>query len=325
MKKLLSIALVSVLAFTLVFSGCSKETNEPKPEEKTVLIPEEPGTPAGKMDISIKESKEARIATFGNYPQTLVEDEKVIDGLNALSESDADAATGYYTYDDNQYGKVATVTKDPMTGEETTVYDWFLVEPITWTVLDESDGKILLISENVLDAKQYNEKNEAITWGVSSIRNWLNGLGDFKTKTSFYNSAFSAEEQKLIVTQDVTNDANPQYNTAGGENTKDRVSFFSIADLEKADTWSEEIFAETDGRACKGTDYAHYNGAGQYNTYILKSSSWWWLRGSGVTENFAANVDEFGKTVVAGYNASYGGIGVRPVIVLNAEYVNAVS
>ena len=325
MKKLLSIALVSVLAFTLVLSGCSKEPAETTPEPKTVETPEEPGTPAGKMDISFTDSEGVKIATFGNYPKTHVEETSVIDGLNALSESDADATTGYYTYDGEQYGRVVTVTVDPLTGEETTEYDWFLVEPITWTVLDESDGKILLISENVLDAKQYNEKNENITWGVSTIRNWLNGLGDYKTETSFYNSAFSAEEQKIILTQDVTNDANPQYDTAGGENTKDRVTFFSIADLENADTWSEDIFAEVENRACPGTDYAHFNGSGEYKTYLLESSSWWWLRGAGVTENFAVNVDEFGKTVTAGYNASYNGIGVRPVIVLNAECVNEVS
>ena len=325
MKKLLSIAFASVLAFALLFSGCSNEPAETKPEPKTVQTPSEPGTPDGKMDVSIVESKESKIATFGNYPKTHVKDTDVIDGLNALSDADADATTGYYTYKDKQYGRFATETVNPLTGEKTVTYDWFLVEPITWLVLDSADGKLLLISENVLDAKQYNEKSEEITWGVSSIRNWLNGLGDFATKTSFYNSAFSSEEQKLIVTQDITSAANPQYGTAGGENTKDRVSFFGIADLEKADSWSESIFKEVANRACRGTDYAHYCGSGEYSTYLLKSSSWWWLRDSGVTSDSAANVDEFGKTVSAGYKVSYNGIGVRPVIVLNAEYINQVS
>lgn len=326
MKKLLSIAFVSVLAVTLLFSGCDKEpTVEPTPVVKTVQTPDEPGTPDGKMDVSMVEAKKSKIATFGNYPNTQVEDEEILNGLNALAESDADATTGYYTYKEEQYGRVATEETDPSTGEKTITYDWFLVEPITWVVLDESDGKILLISENVLDGKKYNETNENVSWGVSTIREWLNGLGDYKTKTSFYNSAFSAEEQKLIVTQDVTSEKNPQYGTAGGENTKDRVTFFSLADLEKADSWSCDIFTEEENRAATGTDYAHFCGSSEYTTYFLRSSSWWWLRNSGTAENFAAHMDEFGKTIAAGYSVSFDGIGVRPVIVLNAEYVNVVS
>ena len=43
-------------------------------------------------------------------------------------------------------------------------------EPITFIVLDETQDKVLLLSEKVIDAMPYNTKNEPVTWENSTLR-----------------------------------------------------------------------------------------------------------------------------------------------------------
>ena len=77
-------------------------------------------------------------------------------------------------------------------------------EPIEWDVLDEKDGRYLLISHYVLDVQQFDdgrtdtslradedESSTFVTWETCSLRKWLNN--------EFYNTAFSATEQQYIV------------------------------------------------------------------------------------------------------------------------------
>ena len=42
--------------------------------------------------------------------------------------------------------------------------------PIEWTVLDEKDGRTLLITTKVIDAQPFHNKRIAVTWGNFSLR-----------------------------------------------------------------------------------------------------------------------------------------------------------
>jgi hypothetical protein len=49
-------------------------------------------------------------------------------------------------------------------------------ESIEWCILDiNAAGQLLIISEKVLEKKEYNETERDITWEKSTIRSWLNG------------------------------------------------------------------------------------------------------------------------------------------------------
>lgn len=64
-------------------------------------------------------------------------------------------------------------------------------EPIDWLVIDEKDGKYLLISKFVLDGQHYNTlETKYNLWKDSYIRNWLN--------TYFLETAFNFDEQQAI-------------------------------------------------------------------------------------------------------------------------------
>lgn len=327
MKKSLIVMVVLMLTFTCLFAGCNGGGKEPAATPKTALTPEEPAAPSNKIDVPVSEGREYKEMEFGRFPSEEVNDEDLIKSLNALADTERDSTTGYYTYDGKQYQKEFVIEKDSETKQDVTVIYWFEVNPITWYVLDESDGKIMLIAKKNVDARKYNETLENTNWGISTLREWLNGLGEYKgDTTSFYNSAFTAEEQSIIITQDITTEANPKYGTSGGDAVKDRVTILSIEDLDKSSSWSEKAFAPgEDGdvslRACSNTDYALFKGAADEVSYALRASSWQWLRNMGSYEQNAAFIAESGITMGAGYVVTFNQVGVRPVIVLNADYV----
>ena len=70
-------------------------------------------------------------------------------------------------------------------------------EEIEWIVLDVKDGKSLLISRYALDAIPYHKEDIDITWEKCFLHTWLND--------DFLQTAFTAEEQEIILETDVDN------------------------------------------------------------------------------------------------------------------------
>ena len=110
------------------------------------------------------------------------------------------------------------------------------VKPITWRVLKRDSDSLLIISEKCLDVKLYNEKCVDITWAECTLRAWLNG--------EFFIRAFNEQEQSLIKTSNLANNAGPS--------TEDRVFLLSVDEVKC-------LFADNDDRGCKTTAYAVKN------------------------------------------------------------------
>ena len=169
------------------------------------------------------------------------------------------------------------------------------VKPIEWTVMKTEKNKMLLFSKYVLDAKQYNEKSEEVTWETSDIRRWLN--------SDFYTTAFNDIEQSKIL---VRTENDPTYGTAGGNDTEDKVFLLSIEE-------AESFFINDKERTALATKYAEKAG-------VLMDDeryAWWWLRSSGSSSYAAPGVsnigwvDRYGNFVFNNYD------GVRPALWLN--------
>ncbi len=170
-------------------------------------------------------------------------------------------------------------------------------EDITWIVLAKEDNKILVISEEALDCKPYNnEKYTEVTWETCALRKWLN--------SSFINSAFSSEEKAKIPAVTVSADKKPKYSTDPGNATQDQVFLLSIAEAEK-------YFSSDSARRCTPTEYAIANGA--------ERSCLWWLRSPGKYSECATNVESWGGIYCEGYlyrtiSAYDGDLAVRPAM-----------
>ena len=95
-------------------------------------------------------------------------------------------------------------------------------EPIVWRVLAKEGNKILVISEKILDIKEYAERDylnrTRVSWDMSSLRKWL--------RDSFFDNAFDAREQSLIADTRLKAE---KY----GHDTTDKIFVLSKSEAEK--------------------------------------------------------------------------------------------
>lgn len=169
-------------------------------------------------------------------------------------------------------------------------------EPVDWIVLDVQDGKALLLSKYGLDDIPYNTEWVDITWEECTLRTWLN--------SDFLNSAFTAEEQSVILTTEVDNSSAQGYsewNTSGGNNTQDQVFLLSYAEANEYLGVTFDSYDTDNGNRVAPTAYAIARGAwgsDEYRTADGLPAGWWWLRSPGQDQNFAAHVDYDGSLLI---------------------------
>lgn len=197
-------------------------------------------------------------------------------------------------------------------------------ENIAWEVLDQQDGKILLLSKYVLNNWRIHDTvpvGYTLTWKESDIRKKLND--------GFLYTAFSDEEQALILDTNVITTDNEVWGTYGGESTTDKVFLLSLGELgkyyqvnpEDEDAWDAALRA-------KATEYAVLNGVSVITEDQIASEegkmylgcSLWWLRTPGMEFDGSrmANVLYDGSVNANGGPVTSEG-GIRPAMWVSSE------
>lgn len=170
-------------------------------------------------------------------------------------------------------------------------------EEIEWKVLEKDEnGKMFLISRYALDCRHYHSSVEQVTWETSDIRSWLNN--------DFYNTAFTKSERAKIKTTTLENRDNADYNTDGGNDTKDKVFLLSIDE-------AKAYLPSTVERVCIATKYAESQGS---QLESLTRSCRWWLRSPGSTLYNASFVKVDGFILQLGTPVSVEKRSVRPAM-----------
>ena len=172
---------------------------------------------------------------------------------------------------------------------ETYEFGHYNGQPIEWIILDQKDGKTLLLSKYVLDIMSYNNYYENVTWQSSTLRFWLNG--------DFYTASFDNSERSKIFLSTIINNDNSVYGTSGGNNTEDYIFLLSIDE-------ANEYFDSDDARRTQDL-----NGSYEF----------WWLRSPGHYSNLAANVSSFGNVYEGGNSVVNPYFGVRPAMWVDLE------
>lgn len=170
------------------------------------------------------------------------------------------------------------------------------MEELIWQVLEEKDGKLLLITENVIDMVKFS-KLRVDSWETSLLREWANG--------DFVASAFSKEEKAMIADTEVAQSKNPETGANSGKATTDKVFVLSIDEIAK-------YFPEQTARQAKPTEVAIANGVSVDPYY---ETSGYWTRDMGTNGQNATYVYYYGGFNYEGVhirNTEY--IGVRPAI-----------
>ena len=156
-----------------------------------------------------------------------------------------------------------------------------------WIILDKQDGKLLLLSKYCVARRAYNAQRESVTWETSDIREWLNG--------SYLEVTFSDLELPRIIEQTNVNANNPQFDTAGGNDTQDKIFLLSIDDVEK-------YFPEPADRIATMAD---------------GSAAWWLLRSPGSGARNACFVDFDGTIDMSGHSVLHVYGAIRPAVWVN--------
>ena len=96
--------------------------------------------------------------------------------------------------------------------------------PIRWRVVDISGKMRMLLAEDVVLERAYNERRVDSWWQSVTLRKYLNG--------PFLQEAFSPEERRMILNTRRTNECNEQFYTNGGSVTMDKVFVLSKRELD---------------------------------------------------------------------------------------------
>ena len=198
--------------------------------------------------------------TFGSYPQSKVTDGALISALNANASAWTSSNDKLYADVENNgelYRGVKAKASDSAS--------WFKYEPISWTILEEKDGKAFLLCDMIIDAKAYD--NDSNNYEKSDIRAWLNA--------EFINTAFNELQREVIATTLVDNNDNVINDYSNGnkffcEDTEDKIFLIAKGEVKN----SAYGFSSNTDRKMTVTEYAKANGV-----YADASNGgWWWMR-----------------------------------------------
>ncbi|MCM1161271.1 MAG: DUF6273 domain-containing protein [Roseburia sp.] len=291
-------------------------TDEPVAGENGVQTIEAPSGPfhhcSAKGAAVMGDDAEWDYVYLGSYPQTEVTDSDTIaaiEGVISQSGTEADAGIDVVV-DGTKYRRISKndTNYDRYFGNDDD-YRYFKWEKIKWRVLENNGSTLFVIADNALDCKNYNDPLVKSTWENSTLRSWLND--------SFYNMAFSSDEQKAIEGQKVINASNPVYGTEGGKDTTDKLYLLSIGEgMDESYGFCSEFCNYSSSRKAKASDYAGVRG-----TYKDKENNCvWWLRSPGRAVNNIAVIGNNGNVHREGNNiTSPSNVGVCPVLHIKLE------
>lgn len=306
------------------------------------------------MDLS--SYKDGELIEFGSYPQSKVTDEEILNGIKSVEDNYKWIDYNYYagtgdrcdgnmkpvdgmmlykdiTYNGSKYravkinqyrpyctGYTSSNTYQDCYGYYTGNTYYFKYEPLTWRVLDPSEGYVMC--NQIIDSQAYqnfvyykgdeyyNSKacaNYASDWVTSSLRRWLNN--------DFYNTAFTSEEKARIGTSHLENKSTYS-KTYDSADTYDKIFPISHYDaINSAYGFIPDRTAYDKARQMKGTDYTKCQGLYVNSTY--DGTSWWWLR-SPFGSSFASDVDSAGWANNHSY-VGYTDEGVIPAFKFNPK------
>ena len=127
----------------------------------------------------------------------------------------------------------------------------------------------------------------------------------------------------MILQEKIKNPANPDYGTAGGNTTNDKVFLISLADsMNKIYGFCDSYNCQSSSRWVKATDYSHAMGTKVYQNKENtggERNTWWWLRTPGASDSEATEVDGLGAVLKNGYLVTGSSGAVAPAIYLNLQ------
>lgn len=187
---------------------------------------------------------------YGLYPQTVIDDQTLIDNLNNLDSSNLHSNDYYFYNNEYYYKRVASPYKETYTYNNGNVIKnktyWFKCEQVSWRIIDSTDDSLTLISNKLLNQCYYSKNSRYVN---SAVRSWLNG--------TFYNQAFALNDSYILET--VVDNSEDTVDSCGSkgytDNTLDKVYLLSYQDIYTRKYKLSNNTSDPYNTSCKTTDY----------------------------------------------------------------------
>ena len=259
-------AICACLMFATAFSfaGCSCKKKKVVPEEVVVPVPNQVGPTTYERyskdgNGNYTEDDNGEYVMFGFYPQSKKE--------SNITIGEVKSADGYYVGSDNErYVKAG--------------FNYYKVEPLMWRIIDQENGKALLLCEQAIDQccfnRYYKQYTDSEYYKTDSSGHFVtdkagnkvyannyeySDLREFLTKT-FLNTAFTDTQRTLIRTTEVDNSKGTTKNTEENKyacaNTNDKVFALSFKDM--TTYWDTGAHENDEARVKVPTAYAEARG-----------------------------------------------------------------
>jgi hypothetical protein len=164
-----------------------------------------------------------------------------------------------------------------------------------WKILDIKENSILIISDQIIEQRDYHDKKELITWEQSEIRRYLN--------TSFLERFSSSEKEKILTTHNINAD-NPWYGSMGGSDTFDRVFLLSLNEVVRSYFGdSSRLLDNPKQNQRYWFDRKDENNI-KRTALFMDSRWWWWTRTPGKNNKVAVYIHGDGNIGIQGNGIS---------------------
>lgn len=279
MKRI--IVLVLALCMCLSLFACGKSEDVKAVEEAIATI----GAVTADSGKSIAAARDM-------YDKLSDEDKAKVENISVLTDAEA-------AYEETVINAVANASVGDVVTFGTYKQDRYREDgatPIEWIVLDNTDGKVLLMARYAVDCQKFD--SDTNVWKDSNIREWLNG--------NFLSAAFSEGERSYIAETELTTTTG--YNGEDPIVTTDRVFLLSANEIEMYLPGEDH-----DDRIADATAYAIDEGVETYGIAGHGRSCNWWLR-SGYGGDAQWVGGQLGNSGEICDLSPYKQYGVRPVI-----------
>jgi hypothetical protein len=164
-----------------------------------------------------------------------------------------------------------------------------------WKILDIKDGKMLILTDEIIEQRDYHSKKENITWEHSEIRNFLNN--DFLER-------FSVSDIKRTIPTLNKNTDNSWYATCGGRDTIDRVFLLSLDEIVRLYFGNSSRLLDNPKKNQRYWFERKDENNKKRRALFIDSPWWWWTRTPGKNNKVSVYIHGDGNIGIQGNGIS---------------------
>lgn len=164
-----------------------------------------------------------------------------------------------------------------------------------WRILSIKTDKMLLLTDEIIEQRDYHHKKEEITWEYSEIRHYLNHE---------FIERFNASDKNKIIGVQIKNENNPWYGSFGGNDTNDRIFLLSLNEVVRLYFGDSSRLLDNPKKNQRyWFDRKDENNV-KRRAFLLESSWWWWTRTPGKNNKVTTYVHGDGNIGIQGNGIS---------------------